>query len=312
MANISTFELLVKPIAPLTGNPLIDAPFRRAVQGYFLTISNPNNFSSFFRIRVRTPVWDARSPDPLNAREIVNGDAATRNHIYTYDIIGGPQNNQQVYEPLRCRTTSFNGFQRHFITQNLKLPAGQTASFKLLPDLVSPAINLANPRLEIRGYIELVQLRGLVFETRPDGTTIIIFSGASPINLMFSPETRGTFLDNAYPGGTNLDFDQIAYSIPTSTGGANVLIEEGTEQFLVLCFFPFLPDLPIKIEELEGKLDFSGRFTLNDTCLRQLNKRVEAYNNEYPEANLTLSMVRDQIEKEINEFATLPPDYKAE
>jgi hypothetical protein len=178
--------------------------------------------------------------------------------------------------------------------------------------LVSPAINLANPRLEIRGYIELVQLRGLVFETRPDGTTIIIFSGASPINLMFSPETRGTFLDNAYPGGANLDFDQIAYSIPTSTGGANVLIEEGTEQFLVLCFFPFLPDLPIKIEELEGKLDFSGRFTLNDTCLRQLNKRVEAYNNEYPEANLTLSMVRDQIEKEINEFATLPPDYKAE
>ncbi len=40
--NVSTFELLVKPIAPRSPIPL---PFqgvaRRVVQGYFLTITNP-------------------------------------------------------------------------------------------------------------------------------------------------------------------------------------------------------------------------------------------------------------------------------
>ena len=47
--EISTFELLAKPIAP-SGPPELAPVLRRVVQGYFLTISNLETFDVRYRI----------------------------------------------------------------------------------------------------------------------------------------------------------------------------------------------------------------------------------------------------------------------
>ena len=49
--EISTFEILAAPIAPVMGLPPALLPVaRRIVQGYFLTISNLEAFSVVYRI----------------------------------------------------------------------------------------------------------------------------------------------------------------------------------------------------------------------------------------------------------------------
>ncbi len=297
MANISTFELLVKRIAPLVGNPLIDAPFRRAVQGYFLTISNPNDRDIFFRIRARIPVIDPASPDRIVQRELINGSPADRNHIYTYDITGGPENGQLVYEPMRCRRTTFGGSQRTFVTRNLRLPPGQTAAYKLLPDIVSPTVNLPEPALEIRGYLEFVQLDSFIIIIRPDGTFELVSVDAAPADLLFTPEIRGTFLDNNYPGGADLDFDQIAYAMPTSTGGAQMTITESESLFLI-CNLPFILDPA----DLSGSIDFSGRVVLDEKTLKKIDAKVKKHQKIEPDQRFELKDVAGEIEATLNQL----------
>ncbi|MEH2071316.1 MAG: hypothetical protein V7K47_24695 [Nostoc sp.] len=81
--------------------------------------------------------------------------------------------------------------------------ANDTALITLLPDVTNiDIIRAAN--LEIRGYVE-------IFINSP--------SAATPVNLLLTPEHRGTFLPQNLDA-PNLDFDQLAYSLPTSTGGS--------------------------------------------------------------------------------------------
>jgi hypothetical protein len=46
--------------------------------------------------------------------------------------------------------------------------------------------------------------------------------------VLFTPETRGTFLDEAYPTTVTtdeLDFDQIGYALPTANGKSKDTVE---------------------------------------------------------------------------------------
>lgn len=291
MTLISNFELLVKRIAPTSGNASIDAPFRRVVQGYFLHISNPNNRPVNFRIRAHFPAWTTASPDTISDRELVN-----RNHIYTYDITGGSNNGQNVYERMRCR--SIKKGSRSLITRGLTLGARQTAAFKLLPDLNSGAVDLADPKLEVRGYLEIAQLRPF-FGTQP---------APKPIDLLFTPETRGTFLDNLYPNfsgnARNLDFDQIAYSMPTSTGAALMNVSK-LEYSLIIC--GFIPDVgTFDVPELviEDKLDFEEDFQgyrfLSSKGNKQLQNAIQKFTKKHKEVKVDMSHARQRVEEILN------------
>ncbi len=304
MADISTFELLVKRIAPVMGpidNP-VNAPFRRVVQGYFLTIANPNTEFVTLRVRARIPAFTLPSPDQDQDRELFG--LPEPNHVFTWDITGGVESGQVFSRPLHCKLPAFGGNQFTLISNNLQLLGGKTAAFKLLPDIgPTTTINLADPRFEVRGYIEIVQLPSIFIQIDKSGVARFVLEDRDPVELYFTPEIRGTFLDNAYPDicgeSGHLDFDQIAYSIPTIDGGAKMTLEKSSESIFVFCFLLSLTneDLP----NITGRVDRSGRFVLDDNALKFLEERINSINRDDPNANLNLQQVRDLVEEEINQ-----------
>ena len=119
--NVSTYELLVKPIL---NSP--SAPNRTVIQGYFLTISNPG----FSNLQIRL-TFKARTPD-FNSSQIVA----------FWDVDG--INNELIPIPsFPCvRTYTFD------------LPALDTGLFLLLPDVRESRV-ITNRNTEIRGYVRL-------------------------------------------------------------------------------------------------------------------------------------------------------------
>lgn len=125
MALVSTFELLVKPIAPAGTGPAVVA--RTAVQGYFLTIANTGNIPANLRLQ-----FTANQPN------IDLSKTAT-----FIDINGANVKGDLVATP-DPRKFNFN----------LTVPANDTILFSLLPDLVAPNV-VTDKNLEIRGYVEV-------------------------------------------------------------------------------------------------------------------------------------------------------------
>ncbi len=287
MALVSTFELLVKRIAPLTPSDPINAAFRRVVQGYFLTISNPNDQFLIIRVRATIPTWvgSPPSPNPQNARELINGPEGIRNHIYTYDITGGAARGQVIYSSLLGPSLPCGENAKRFQTGFLFLPPCQTAAVKILPDLESEAINLGNPSLEIRGYVEIFR-------------TSFFPIPQEPVELVLTPEIRGTFLDNNYPdfcGGNSLDFDQIAYSLPLADGAARVKVES------LPVSFPFdLFSTDIEQTKLETNRDYAGKIVLQDNTLKQFDEMIKREKEINPAFNFDLVSFREYVEAELN------------
>ncbi|MCC3568819.1 MULTISPECIES: hypothetical protein [unclassified Microcoleus] len=195
--EISTFELLAKPIAPSVPTaPELTPVLRRVVQGYFLTISNLEAIDLRYRIEfaVSLPV----PPDPnkipidgVNVRLIIDVEGA--NTFIPLTQIGS--------------SNIYRGF--------FRIPAGKTASVELLP--LVPAV-LTSGSLEVRGYVSLF-LQPRRFFPGPVPPTK---QGA---RVLLNPEIRGTFLPNGFPGVVgDLDFDQINYTLAIASGKAlNVL-----------------------------------------------------------------------------------------
>ena len=122
---VSTFELLVKPIAPAGAGP---APVARTVvQGYFLTIANTNN--SPVRVRLQ---FTATTP------------GLTINDTVTISDVVGNNNEFGEIAPVNDKRSLY------FVN----IPANDTALVTLLPDVSKPEI-LAAKSLEIRGYVEV-------------------------------------------------------------------------------------------------------------------------------------------------------------
>lgn len=126
MTLVSTFELLVKPIAPVDSGPAVVA--RTAVQGYFLTIANTSNLNVRLRLQftATTPV--------LNIADTVTISDVTGANVFSdlSPVVGDPKR----------------------FTFNVGIPANDTALITLLPDVSKPEV-LAAKNLEIRGYVEI-------------------------------------------------------------------------------------------------------------------------------------------------------------
>ena len=122
---VSTFELLVKPIAPAGAGP---APVARTVvQGYFLTIANTSN--SPVRLRLQ---FTATTPGLTIADTIIFNDVINDN-----DQPG-------AVTPVNDKRSLYS----------LNIPANDTALVTLLPNLTKPEV-LTDKSLEIRGYVEV-------------------------------------------------------------------------------------------------------------------------------------------------------------
>ena len=198
--EISTFELLVKRIAPASTAELEDVA-RRIVQGYFLTMTNLESTDLVFQLE-----FLISRPVPSAADRSLEGNAVMR-----YDIAG---ENQALFLYGGATTTRF--------ATAFRLPARQTASVELLPapGLILAPIDTAS--LEVRGFAmlslpALLDLGSLNFRAQ----------SSRPVKVLVNPEIRGTFLPNAFPTTLGGDYDQINYPLAIASGrGMNVVEAE--------------------------------------------------------------------------------------
>ncbi|NJO79369.1 MAG: hypothetical protein HC827_13185 [Cyanobacteria bacterium RM1_2_2] len=226
--ELSTFELLVKRIAPVTdpvADPVGAAVARRVVQGYFLTLSNLETANLAYQLE-----FFISRPNPADPNRSLFDQADA-----IYDIAGANLNLKLYGDSSTTRfRTSFT------------IPAGQTASFQLLP---KPALFFAPvPQLEVRGYVVLslppiFDLNSFSFKAQTN----------RPARVLLNPEMRGTFFPNDFPApppaGLDGDFDQINYPLAIASGkGLNTLDPEPT-------FFPGLISTnPAAIATLKAEL----------------------------------------------------------
>lgn len=206
---VSHFELLVKRIAPLSGVPAVDAPFRRIVQGYFLTISNLDTRTVNLRLRTTIPIGS-----PAFDRELVPFISTTTTPVFNVQTGFDVASNNNVNLGF-AQTTSIPHAKR-FRTVSFAIKPNETVSVNLLPYIPD---TLSNANFEVRGYAELIQ--------QPVGLRQILF-GVPAAKLLVSAEYRGTVLDNDYPTfstSNDLDFDQIAYAMPLAMGQASGVVE---------------------------------------------------------------------------------------
>ncbi|NQE36863.1 hypothetical protein [Microcoleus asticus] len=202
--EISTFELLAKPIAPLNLlPPNLDPVARRIVQGYFLTISNLEEFDVRYRIEFTVSLPTLPNPNKtLLDNAVIFFDAEA-------DNIQVPLIQDQM-KPEIYRAS-------------FRIPARKTASFQLLPKL--PDV-LAASMLEVRGFVSLFRRK-------------IFPAPLRPVKVLLNPEIRGTFLPNDFatvppsPPNPDLDFDQINYTLAIASGKAlNEIPPEPPEQVI--------------------------------------------------------------------------------
>jgi hypothetical protein len=214
---LSTFELLVKKIAPAT----ITQTFNRTVvQGYFLTISNINIARDVtFSLKLTIPSDDLADPNEIAVdREFVrqNANITPANHIVAYDI-NGVNNFSQLG----------GGFgtlpYKKYGTTKITLKQGQTVSVQILPNIANSSFTsnttfsanatsydlIIRNKMEIRGFVE-------IFQEFPTSNTINQSLPAT--DVLVTAEIRGTFLDSTPTDGE--DFDQINYTLPLASGKA--------------------------------------------------------------------------------------------
>jgi hypothetical protein len=226
---VSNFELLIKRIAtvPSSTPDSIASVFRRVVQAYFLAITNLEETRTvryFLQLTIPDATSTNRKIDLSTGNvnsvfDLGNTDSAPLN------ISGISTSNPNV---LKFRTTSFS------------IAPQETALVAVLPNVI-PFISVQNPDLEIRGYVELRQTRQFILNpnTTPEARVLV------------TPENRGTFLDDDYPSmSETLDFDQLAYSLPTANGKSEGVVEE-VPPLDIDVKIPNL-DLPVFIDKVQS------------------------------------------------------------
>ena len=210
---VSTFELLVKQISTPGFGPA--AASRIVAQGYFLTLANPNKMDVKVRLQFVATIPNLTLDDTVAIRD-VNGNVLGK-------LVPTPDPKKLTYD--------------------LTIPAHDTALVTLLPNLskddLPPILepDLLTSKYEVRGYVE-------IFLQTP-------FS-LSGINLLLTPEHRGTFLPQNL-AAPNPDFDQLVYSLPTATGSSLFTLKS----FLVVPF-PITSDageIPISEKAIKDAAD---------------------------------------------------------
>lgn len=209
-ALVSTFELLLAPIAPASGPGTEDVAVfaRRVIQGYFLTISNLE-CDRELQIEVRATIPPAGAGADAASKEL-----SSTNHFVFFNV-GGAINPPKTMSS----STETCGNTKNFTT-TIKIPGGQTGSFALLPNILDDSIR-DMAKLSIRGYIEL-RLTG---KREPFKSVTL-----QEARVLLSAEHRGTFLPqeleegDAFDSKLKYDFDQLAYALPIAGGDPVVTI----------------------------------------------------------------------------------------
>ena len=237
--EISTFEILAKPIAPVKGiDPALLPVARRVVQGYFLTISNLEAIDLRYRIEFTVSL-----PVPADPNKIL---LDKKNAFLVIDVEGAN------FEVPLTQVPGKPKVYRAFFT----IPAHKTASVELLPKLpeaLDPGL------LEVRGYVSLFLPPAIIRLPQPVPKPLPLPQPQSkrPVKVLLNPEIRGTFLPNDFPSraNTGFDFDQINYTLAIASGkGLNEIPPEGGK--LLSIDFPTLEPL---LEQLgKGTLDFAS------------------------------------------------------
>ncbi|WP_024546321.1 hypothetical protein [Picosynechococcus sp. NKBG15041c] len=260
--EVSTFELLVKRIAP---PPAASAIARRVVQGYFLTISNLENEAFQYTLDFYISL-----PNPPNSnRTLVN------NAVVLIDVAGANQ-------PLTLTPTNATVSTTRFST-SFSLGARQTASVQLLPNLTPALLAETNPDLEVRGFVEIrlpaIFRRAPLFRRVPQSNR--------PVKVLLNPEIRGTFLPNNITN--TADFDQINYPLALASGnglnqiepepGGPILINPG-----VIDRLPQLGQLPFdftslsEVEQANILAEVMGQIDPNNDNLQNVNQLLSNLN----------------------------------
>ena len=235
--EISTFEILTKPIAPVVGIPPELIPVaRRVVQGYFLTISNLEAFSVRYRIEFTVSLPVPADPNKI----IILAPPAKQNAFLGVDVEGA--NTEVTLAQVQGKPEVYRAF--------FTIPAHKTASVELLPKLPNA---LTPGMLEVRGYVSLFRVR----------TQFPFFPPLPPVKVLLNPEIRGTFLPNNFPSvvPTELDFDQINYTLAIASGkGLNEIPNvAGSASFTL-----DVPTLEPILEQLRnGTLDLASLVAAN-------------------------------------------------
>lgn len=313
MAIVSNFELLVKRIGPPGGVPFgppgVNAPLRRLLQGYYLTVSNPNDRLVSLRLQATFPTLDPDSPFTVDERELVSG--ATPNHFYAYDRTGDnstPANPRELLDSLDLWDDKAEA--RTFQTTTFRVDCDQTGLLNIVPN---PANAIQpDPQIEIRGYTRLVQVVGIRIVRGTGGIFRIEFVVPDPVDLLVTPEIRGTFLDDQYASLiSDLDFDQSNYALPTATGRALINVSETVNPF----FFPVVglppvissgggfgrfvnPASLIKSKKLTGRLNLAGQFSLDDKSI----KYIQGLLGKTKGVKYNLKEVVTAVQKTINDL----------
>jgi hypothetical protein len=198
---VSNFELLFKPLTPQL-SPELTTIGRRALQGYFVSITNldTREFVYTLEYRVSLPVAGA----PAGRRDLSAAVVIT-------DVAG----DNNFAAPVRNGTSNL-------WTSTVRIPAGKTALVVLLPNVGTPNFFSGPADIEVRGHLRLT----LNCRLTPVGTIgnrpILRFEpqSTSPVTVLVHAEHRTTFLPNGWPmaGGGNLDFDQVGTSLALAEG----------------------------------------------------------------------------------------------
>lgn len=189
---VSTFELLVKRQFPKPDDLPVQVPdelkvkigklSRTVIQGYFLTISNINDFeltlSLVFTIVSNPPV------DKFKEELVAFFDVQDKN------LIVPPIEPDIIPNKVRYTRT---------------IEANETGLFLLQPNILEPKL-LNDEEFEVRGYVEAY--------------VSSLSKRYKSAKLLLTPEHRGTFYKDLNAEGAAVQLDQIAYSLPTSHGGS--------------------------------------------------------------------------------------------
>lgn len=266
--EISTFELLTKPIAPVGGN--LSAVGRRIVQGYFLTISNLERFEVEYRIQ-----FTIRKPNPADPNRVLVGNALI--------FLDSASNNFPVTLIKDADVGETENYRANF-----KIPGRNTASFQLLPNLAKV---LPASLLEVRGFVSLFQRNRLP-------------ATLSPVKVLLNPEIRGTFLPRNFPPPANLpvppdsefDFDQINYTLAIASGKAFNEIPLGPREPIIKIPTLVSPIFQPLLEELNnGTLDLASVEAENPEKAKMLVQLLAEL--ETSEVNLSeLNTVMERLE----------------
>ncbi len=186
--QVSQFELVYKPQSP-------DGPADTVLQGYFLKITNLEEFDLSFRIEfVTSPISDADRTLFDNAVPFVD-TPDTNNSIGNYSLIGQADSKRFRLSPL------------------VPVPACGTALVALLPS--DPFLMPAPANFETRGFVKISLPP--VFR-RIEGSQFPFFvlqaQASEPVKVLLTPQSRGTYLEQ----GTGEVKGQTQSTLPLAEG----------------------------------------------------------------------------------------------